>query len=326
MQRPRVTKTRSLDNHHASVSIHHADRVYNMLRDESASGRSALAASWSRSLRHYGLSPNHNAPPHRLDAPGYREARERSALLLHAAQPVLDRLTSAVRRGGFCMLLSDARGIALEQRCLAADEEIFSSWGLNLGAVWDEAHEGTNGIGTCLAEDRVLTIHRDQHFFSRNAGLSCTMAPIHDPSGSPIGGIDISSCRDDCDTATLSFLALVVEDAARRIETRLFGEAFADHRIISLGNEAQALLAVDENEVIVGTNKAARALFGLRPDRPMTLPDLLSDTGHEDPARAAHAALQRVLKRCNGNISAAARELGVSRATLHRRLKRHEAH
>ncbi|GBQ18968.1 transcriptional regulator [Gluconacetobacter sacchari DSM 12717] len=304
----------------------HADRIFSMLSDESASGRSALAASWSRSLRHYGLTPDHNAPPRRLDAPAYREARERSALLLHAAQPVLDRLASAVRRGGFCMLLCDARGVALEQRCLPGDEDIFGNWGLKLGAIWDEAHEGTNGIGTCLAEDRVLTIHRDQHFFTRNAGLSCTMAPIHDPSGSPVGGIDISSCREDCDSSTLSFLSLVVEDAARRIETRLFGEAFAGHRIISLGNEAQALLALDKNEVIVGTNKAARALFGLRAGKPMTLPDLLSDTGHEDPGRAAHAALQRVLKRCNGNISAAARELGVSRATLHRRLKRHDIH
>ncbi|MGH1557729.1 GAF domain-containing protein [Caulobacter segnis] len=44
-----------------------------------------------------------------------------------------------------------------------------------------QAREGTNGIGTCLTEQRVLTIHRDQHFHTRNIGLSCTVAPLFEP-------------------------------------------------------------------------------------------------------------------------------------------------
>ncbi|ACI51146.1 transcriptional regulator, Fis family [Gluconacetobacter diazotrophicus PA1 5] len=317
-----MTRSGSLGHNDDPASRHHADHVHDVLRDGSASGRSALAASWSRSLRHHGLDPDHGAPPHCLDDSAFRQVRDRNGLMLQAAQPVLDRLALAVRRGGYCVLLCDARGVALERRCDPAYEGVFSAWGLGPGAVWDEAHEGTNGIGTSLVEDRVLTIHRDQHFYTRNAGLSCTTAPIHDHLGRPVGGIDVSSVRTDCDATILPFLSLVVEDAARRIETRLFGAAFAGCRIVSLGDEAQALLALDENEVVIGTNKAARALFGLGTGRPVTLPDLLSDTGHETPDRAAHAALQRVLKRCGGNVSAAARDLGISRATLHRRLKR----
>ena len=33
------------------------------------------------------------------------------------------------------------------------------------GHRWSEESVGTNGIGTCLVEQRALTIHRDQHFF-----------------------------------------------------------------------------------------------------------------------------------------------------------------
>ena len=41
---------------------------------------------------------------------------------------------------------------------------------------------------------------------------------------------------------------------------------------------------------------------------------------------AERAALRRVLSRANGNVSQAAQMLGISRATLHRKMKRFQLH
>ena len=64
--------------------------------------------------------------------------------------------------------------LAATLRGAAVDDPNFADWGLWPGTLWSEAEQGTNGIGTCLAEGRALTIHRDQHFHTRNTALSCT--------------------------------------------------------------------------------------------------------------------------------------------------------
>ena len=46
-----------------------------------------------------------------------------------------------------------------------------------------EQIEGTNGIGTCIAEQRPVLVHREQHFRTRYIDLSCATAPIFDRQG-----------------------------------------------------------------------------------------------------------------------------------------------
>ena len=107
-----------------------------------------------------------------------QDARQAMEPMTRAAEGVLDRLFLAVGGVGCCVLLTNAEGVPVERRGAAADDETFHRWGLWPGAVWSEAHEGTNGIGTALAEHRPVTIHRDQHFHARNTGLSCVTHPI----------------------------------------------------------------------------------------------------------------------------------------------------
>ena len=114
--------------------------------------------------------------------------------------------------------------------------ETFHRWGLWPGAVWSEAHEGTNGIGTALAEHRPVTIHRDQHFHARNTGLSCVTHPIHDPFGRLAGALDVSSCRADATEAILGLISAAVADAARSIEAQAFRQTFCDARIVLAGS------------------------------------------------------------------------------------------
>jgi transcriptional regulator of acetoin/glycerol metabolism len=293
--------------------------------------RSALVASWCRSSRLHRLDPEGSRMPIRLTEPELLLARERADGLLHAAQPVMDRLHQAVGAAGCCVLLAGSDGVPVDRRGSVADDATFESWGLWTGAVWSEEHEGTNGIGTCLVERRPLTIDRDQHFFSRNTLLSCTAAPIYDPDANLAGVLDVSSCRADRTDLFADLIRLAVGEAARRIEAEIFRARFETSRIVLLptaDGQGGGLLAVDADDLVIGATRSARVALGLAPERvfrPVPAADLLgSGAATEQLGDVQRSVLQRALLRADGNVSAAAKALGVSRATLHRKLKRFE--
>jgi transcriptional regulator of acetoin/glycerol metabolism len=299
----------------------HAEKVLSVLRDGAAT---PLAASWRRSLTLHQLDPENRKPPETLSGTELRAAQEQMGPLLAAAQDNLDALFQAVGDGGCCVLLTNADGVPVDRRGVSADDPVFRRWGLWNGAVWSEAREGTNGIGTCLAEQRVLTIHRDQHFHTRNIGLSCTVAPLFDPNGRIAGALDVSSCRPGLDGLT-GLVERAVTDAARRIEARAFREAFPGARIMLLPDTAAdrasvPMLAVDGDDVVIGATRAARLALKLTDEtlkRGLPSPDRSADLDE-----AERAAVRRALTQAGGNVSAAAGLLGLSRATLNRKLKR----
>jgi transcriptional regulator of acetoin/glycerol metabolism len=256
-----------------------------------------------------------------------REARERLGALATIAGRVIDRVLNAVGQAGCSVLLTDSNGVIVDRRGMPADDEIFSKWGLWTGAVWSEAKEGTNGIGTCLVEQRPVAILRDQHFRTRNTEMSCMAAPIFDDQAHLAGVLDVSSCRGDLMTGLAPLIAAVIADAASRIESEAFRAAFTDCRIIMTpehGHRGCALLAVDCYDLVVGATRVARQTLALTDQflaRPVA--DVLANGRQSSDLRAAERAeLQRALARTKGNVSAAARDLGIGRATLYRRMRR----
>ncbi len=308
----------------------HEDRV--VLASQSPGAVTRLAASWRRSLVKHGLDPAHPPQLRRLSG---RELAERVEVLeefVAIARPQLDQLFQLVCPTGCNVLLTDATGIVLEHRVNAGDAAIFREWGLWAGTDWSEQAEGTNGIGTCLAEGRQVTIHRDEHFYARNAGLSCMDAPIWGPDGRLIAALDVSSARSDHTERWNALIAAQVTQSARQIEAAFFRVSFPGARIITAqgsGPEDSALLiAVDKDDLAIGANRAARRAFGLEKEgllRPRPASDLLGRREDDEAAgfeTAERAAVIRALARAEGNVSAAARALGVGRATLYRRMQR----
>jgi transcriptional regulator of acetoin/glycerol metabolism len=306
---------------------HHAARVEAAIASGQAA-KSAVVASWRRSSRLHQLDPAGTRPPLRLTDAELLQIRQRVEPLLRAARPAMDRLYQAVGGSGCCVLLADRDGVPVDRRGAAADDLTFESWGLWTGAIWSEEHEGTNGIGTCLVEQRGLTIDRGQHFFTRNTLLSCTAVPIFDHEAKLAGVLDISSCRADRTDAFAGLIALAAGDAARRIEADLFRAAFATARIVltpSTEGHGGGLLAVDADDLVIGATRSARGSLGIALDRamqPTPASDLLGGAALEGFGDVQRCVLQRALLRAEGNVSAAAKALGVSRATLHRKLKR----
>lgn len=256
--------------------------------------------------------------------------REREGRLLKVANPTLDRLYLTLQLAGCSVVLCDSDGVILEGRRRDADAADFDSAGLSEGADWSEQSQGTNGIGTCIAEKRLASILKDQHFRASNIGMSCFGAPVLDSRGQLRAVLDISTCRDTIDPALNTLIGQAVFDAAAQIESDFFCEEYSGFRIVQAPREgirSPALLAVDSFDLIVGATRGARKRFGLPLDadlEPVPAADLLGDGAQRGVGfdSAERRELKRALARSKGNVSAAARALGVSRATLYRRLTR----
>jgi len=128
--------------------------------------------------------------------------------------------------------------------------------------VWSEAAEGTNGIGTCIAEERPITIHRSEHFRSRHINLSCSAAPVFDADGALIAVVDVSAVDPECSERAHALTGALTAASARAIEERFFRDRFRQHWIIALAppeaGSSVILLAADGHQRIVGANRAAR--------------------------------------------------------------------
>lgn len=307
----------------------HADKVLEATQSASAAARSQVAASWYRSVVKHGLDPDEWRAPDRVEQTVLETRRSALDKFLMVAAPRLDALFSLVGQSGCAVLLTDAEGIVLDQRMSDADRPSFESWGLSAGADWSESREGTNGIGTCLTENRRVIIHQGEHFFSRNTTMSCMDAPIYGEDGAIVAALDVSSARADQTEAFNRLIAAQVGQTARAIEEAFFRAAFKAARIIvaqSDDSEASTLLAVDDDDLVVGATRAARNVFGLPGTGPLTArpaADILGrEAGPTGFEKAERAAVVRALARADGNVSQAARQLGVARATLYRRMKR----
>lgn len=311
---------------HASADRSHVETVIAVAGSDDAA-RSPVAASWRRSLVHHKLDPAEEHRVSRLEARALSERRERTGPLLRIAAPVLDRLASAAVEAGCAVLLTDADGLILDDRTRIADRDWFASAGLVPGAAWSEAEEGTNGIGTCLAERRSVIVHRGQHFRARHTQLSCIGSPIFGADGNLTAVIDVSAVRADLTEGHARLVALAVNDAARRIERELFRATFAGARILTVeGGDTTGpiLLAVDRDDLILGATRAARRSFGLTAEdiaarRPAS--DVLGEDSSGGLEEAARSEMLRALQRTGGNVSAAARGLGIGRATFYRKMK-----
>jgi transcriptional regulator of acetoin/glycerol metabolism len=308
----------------------HTEKVQAAIETDDAA-KSALIASWRRSSTLHHLDPAEHKPPQRLTDQELCLARQKIEPLIGIAQASLDRLHLAVGGTGCCVLLADRDGIPVERRGANSDDKTFRDWGLWPGTVWSEECEGTNGIGTCLIEQRLLTIDRDQHFYTRNTLLSCTTAPIFDCEGSLVAALDVSSCRADLTEGFVTLISIAVGDAARRIEAANFQRAYPAARIVvapTASSTSNTLLAIDKDDWVVGATRSARMAFGITNDmlaKPLPASDLLRlETGEAgELGQAERTILKRALIRSNGNVTAAARNLGMSRATLYRKLLRH---
>lgn len=143
----------------------HADDVFAVVSGSAiGSSDSAVADSWRRGAIRHRIDPASNEPPQILIESEIANRRTPLEALIGDSAVDLDRLYRPVREGRYTVLLCDVEGVAIEHRGNCSQSEEFKYWGTWLGGVWSEEGQGTNGIGTCIAECRPVTVHRTEHF------------------------------------------------------------------------------------------------------------------------------------------------------------------
>lgn len=308
---------------------HHIDRVETALTSPSAAGRSWLVSSWRRSAIVHKRDPGETTQMVRLDAQGLNDHLKQDATLHLSASAELDRLFKIVGRPGSGLFLTNSDGIVLDRRWHDADAGVFGKLGLDRGAICSEAYEGTNGMGTCLAEERLVIIDQDDHFRATYTGFTCIGAPIFGTNGELVGAIDYSAAHPAKDPQGNLLLASAVVQTAKRIEAALFHDAFRSHRIVvadGFSADDQSLFAINQDDFLIGATRAARLAFKFGVGAPLEAYPAADILGQENAARdideIRRAAILRALKRAAGNVSKASRQLGMGRATLYKQMKR----
>src|SRR6202040_1338325 len=187
--------------------------------------------------------------------------------LISTAQEELDRLYKVVREAGYTILFCDTAGVAVEHRGEMTEASQFEYWGTWLGGVWAEESEGTNGIGTCIAEERPVTVHRSQHFRSRHMNLSCSGAPLFGVDGRLMAVLDVSAIDPELSEAAHALTGALTVRSASAIEERFFREQFRREWIVAVAppeaGGSGMLLAIDGNQRIIGANRVARTFLML---------------------------------------------------------------
>jgi transcriptional regulator of acetoin/glycerol metabolism len=189
---------------------------------DDGSVRDTVGASWRRS-RFWGVDCDRVEPP-------YRDDIDFDSRLVHAAQPVMDRLEIELADARMTAILTDAAAYVLDRRAGSPSlNSYLDSVLLAPGFTYAEKFIGTNGIGTALEERRPSYVFGHEHFVGTLQSLSCAGSPIRDPlNGRVVGIIDVTCWEPD---ASLLMNALVRE-AARDIESRLFEQSCERERAL----------------------------------------------------------------------------------------------
>ncbi|MBX6421538.1 MAG: sigma-54-dependent Fis family transcriptional regulator [Nevskia sp.] len=228
-----------------------------------------VASSWARCVKEYGIEPRARSEHVVLDTGSLKERQQRLGEMLRVAHAEMENLYEQIAGSGYAVILTDGEGTILSAITDPLLKREFRRAGLWLGAVWDERHEGTNGIGTCIAERRPVTVHRDEHFMSYNIGLSCSGAPITDSQGRLLAVLDASSVNSSDTRAVQRHTMALVNTSASLISRYQFLNEQVDRWVLRfhsraefLGLPQEALIALDERGLVRAVNAAALEQLG----------------------------------------------------------------
>jgi transcriptional regulator of acetoin/glycerol metabolism len=227
-----------------------------------------IGRSWQRCLHEYGLDPSEPRQARIVTHQTLREHQDSVDEFLNVARAGVEQLYTHVASLGYVLLLSDYRGITVQFLGNKHDNKRLHQAGLYLGADWREQYAGTSAVGTCIKEQQALTCHRVDHFNSSHISLTCTAAPIKDPSGELLAVLDISALDSSRTPDSQNFALHLTQLYARLIEDAYFLRRYR-HSLIFRCDKSRELVqvngkllfALDEQGDILAANSAARVFL-----------------------------------------------------------------
>lgn len=239
----------------------HAGRIYSLV--DSGADRTLqepearIARSWKRCIEEHGLDPERAREPLILDRATLLDRQGRLEQMLVIAKVEMTNLYQQIAGSGYAVLLTDSDGVVLNYIADPAVADLAVKSGLVPGAMWDEKHQGTNGMGTCLADRRPVVVHHEDHFFERNTVLTCSAAPIFDPFGRLQAVLDASSNSRDSKQGQQHTMVLV-SMAAQMVENCGFLAHFKRDFLLRFHSRPEFVSILGEG--ILAFNEAGRIL------------------------------------------------------------------
>lgn len=239
----------------------HAARVLQVVRGGLLDRENdVVAQSWQRCINLYQLHPERPPQPSVVPRIELDERRARCADVIACARYEMSTLYQQLADADSAVVLTDTDGVIMH---MAASPEFTTDagrLGLRVGTRWGEAEVGTNGLGTCLAAGRPVSVRREDHFFTQFTQLTCSAVPVFDPAGQITAVLDVTSRSDMQQQHVLVLLGMT----ARMIENRLLDvrqrQAFPLHfhsRPEFIYTLHEGKLAVAEDGRVLAANRSA---------------------------------------------------------------------
>lgn len=178
--------------------------------------------SWARCIEAHGLHPDGQPRPLCYDGALLSERQARLADLVACARHEMTTLFQQLADPFSTVVLTDTDGMIVHMVASPEFGRDLEDMGFRVGAVWSEAQAGTNGMGTCLAANRAVTIQREEHFFPPFRSLTCAAVPLVNAEGRPAGVLDVTSRS----LMPQQHVLVLLDMTARMIENRLLDRTF----------------------------------------------------------------------------------------------------
>src|SRR3954470_24119811 len=218
--------------------------------------RPAIVDSWRRSLA-TGLDPTDLLPSIEADPSEMRE-RWLEHPLGSFRHVLAAHLQMLARESNSLVQVTDPSGLTLHLDGPEWLKARAAEMNLVEGARCSEAVNGTNGVGTALAENHPVQVFAFEHFSHHHREWFCSGAPIHDPvSGRLVGVIDLTSPWKIAHPRSIE----LVTTAARTTEQCLLEErrdqdARLRRRYSDLAAKSTDLLVNREGYALIGYDSA----------------------------------------------------------------------
>lgn len=231
-----------------------------------ASIRREIEESWRRCRFHYGLDPYATPRPVRLSQQELIQRTQANQILLEAARPFLQVLSSSVKGSGFIITLADKEGYVLE---ISGDQEILEMARANNylpGCRRTEDEVGTNAIGLSLLLRRPVQVTGYEHYNVNHHPWTCSSSPIFSPERDLLGSITLSGRSGGIHKHTLG----MVVSAAKAVEKQIREEQLAREKAglssylnALLDSVSEGIVALGEDHQVTHVNRVAERMLGV---------------------------------------------------------------
>ncbi len=186
------------------------------------------------------------------------------------ARPVMEDIYQFLEGTGNLLVLTDSASCIFEMVGDGDIETHARNLGFKPGAFLDEDRIGTNAFSLAIAESFPVQVAGPEHFLSELHGLYTAAAPLHDPTGRPIGALGLLRRQTDGRPQSLG----VVFAAAKAIENQLQAEYFireanaqATEFNATLDAVSEGILAWTAHGIVTHLNGRGGELLGIKPSQ-----------------------------------------------------------